>query len=282
MLVLGPARGGNAAGELYRIDLTGRLPVHVAGGSATRIPFVDRRLAALGSLAIDPATHVVFLGEENGTRVYRLASDGRAEPYAGGLQHLAGGSTIAIDGRGRLLVLDFVQPGLGAPDEPVPPGLEEFRQEDYRGPLVFRLSVDVDVPLPRRLDRLAPFFPRAWGGRAGGARLPLIVAVAPVGDDAAMITSAGEVLRLTDEGRISRIAWLPRGQYLRIHMVSAPDGSLYVSGGFWMGTLFRVSPGGTVTTLATNLGDPQGVGLDASGRVYLVESSAHRIVRFSP
>lgn len=282
LLVLGPAPDGNAAGELHRVDLAGPLPVNLAGRPSTRIPFVDRRLASLGSLAVDTATHTVFLGEENGTRVYRLVGDGPLELYATGLRRLVGGATIAIDGRRRLLVLDFVGPEPDTPDESVPPGLEEFRQEDYRGPLVFRLSVDADVPLPRRLDRLAPFFPRAWGGRAGGAQLPWLVAVAPLGEGVVAVTSAGEVLRLTEDGRSSRITRLPHGQYLRVNMASAPDGSVYVSGGFWVAALFRVAPDGAVTTLATRLGDPQGIALDGAGRVYLVESSAHRIVRFSP
>ena len=52
-------------------------------------------------------------------------------------------------------------------------GLEAFKdEEDYRGPLVFRLVADPAIALPRRLEVLAPLFPRAWGGKAGGRQLP--------------------------------------------------------------------------------------------------------------
>jgi hypothetical protein len=96
------------------------------------------------------------------------------------------------------------------------------------------------------------------------------------------LTSAGEMLRLTSEGTLRPVARLPLGQYNRISMVAAPDGEVIVSGGFHTGRVFRVSRDGAVGELAAGLGDPQGVALDAQGRLYVAESARHRIVRLRP
>ncbi len=262
------------------MDLAGELPVDLSRQPRVRIPFPDPRTATFGSLALDPVTRDLLLGEENGGRIYRLSADKRLTLYAAGLHRLAGGSTLAFDARGRLLVVDLVDPRLSQSDEATPPGLEQFREEDYRGPLVFRLTLDPEIPLPRRLERLPPLFPRAWGGRAGGALLPRLVSVAPLGgDDLALLSSAGELFGFGADGRLAPIARLPRGQYLRVNMVSAPDGTVYVSGGFLLARLFRVAPDGSVSVLAENLADPQGIALDSRGDLYLAESALHRIVR---
>ena len=280
LIVLSPGRGDDSAGEIYRVDLGGELPVDLARLPRVRIPFVDDRMATLGSLARDPRTRALFLGEENGTRVYRLTENERLTLYASGLHRLAGGSTIAFDGLGRLVIVDYADPVLSQADERPPPGLEQFRDEDYRGPLVFRLTPDAAIPLPRRLSRLAPLFPRAWGGRSGGALLPKLISVVPVGaEELVVLTSSGDLLRLTGAGTLAPFARLPRGQYNRTHMVAAPDGTILISGGFHVGRIFRVTPDGTVTVVATNLADPEGIALDARGHLYVAESSFHRIVR---
>ena len=63
-------------------------------------------------------------------------------------------------------------------------------------------------------------------------------------------------------------------------MVAAADGGVFVSGGFSLGAIFRVSPDGAVTRLAGPLADPQGLALGPDGYLYVAESSLHRIVRF--
>jgi hypothetical protein len=280
LVVLSPGREGNVAGELYRVPLDGETPLDLARQPRVRIPFTDTRPTTLGSLALHPQTREIFLGEENGTRVYRLADDGRLSPYATGLHRLAGGSTLAFDSVGRLIALDYVDPALSEDDERPPPGLEQFRDEDYRGPLVFRLAAEPSIPLPRRLDRQVPLFPRAWGGREGGAMLPKFISVVPVGrDDMLLLTSGGALYRLDGDRQLGLFARLPRGQYTRTHMLAAPDGSILVSGGFHIGTIFRVAPDGAVTTVASGLADPEGLALDAQGNIYVAESSFHRIVR---
>jgi sugar lactone lactonase YvrE len=37
-----------------------------------------------------------------------------------------------------------------------------------------------------------------------------------------------------------------------------------------------------VTTVASNLADPEGIALDAEGHLYVAESAFHRIVRLTP
>jgi sugar lactone lactonase YvrE len=150
---------------------------------------------------------------------------------------------------------------------------------------VFRLVLDPDIPLPRRLDRVAPLFPRAWGGAKGGAMLPRLISVAATTEgDVALLSSSGQVFRLSSDGALHSVARLPLGfgQYNRTNMVGAPGGGVFVSGGFHIGRIFYVSPEGVVTTVASGLADPEGIALDRTGQLYVAESSFHRVVRFRP
>lgn len=277
LIVLGPGSRGDSAGEIYRIDL-GALPVDVSRLPRVRVPFLDGRLATLGSMVVEPTSHDLFVGEENGGRVYRLDVHEGLTRYLDGLHRLPGGSSLAFDGAGRLLVIDHADPLISPGEERAPSGLEQFRDEDYRGPLLFRVTLDPTLPLPRRLDRMPPLFPRHWGGRAGGAMLPRLVAVATTGDDFVLTASSGVVYRLAGD-RLIPLTTLPRGQYLRINMVGGPDDSVFVSGGFSVGYIFRIARDGSVTTLPGPIGDPQGLALSPDGYLYVAESSLHRIIR---
>ena len=277
LIVLGPGARGDSAGEVYRLDL-GALPVDVSRLPRVRVPFLDGRLATLGSMALEPVSRDLFVGEENGARVYRLDAHERLAPYLDGLRRLPGGSALTFDGAGRLLLVDHADPLLSPGEDRPPSGLEHLRDEDYRGPLIFRVTLDPTLPLPRRLDRMPPLFPRHWGGRAGGAMLPRLVAVAAVGDDLVMTASSGVVYRLAGE-QLTPLATLPRGQYLRINMVAGPDHTTYVSGGFSIGYVFAIKRDGSIVTLPGPIGDPQGIALGADGYLYVAESSLHRIIR---
>lgn len=283
LVVLSPGARGDAAAEIYRVDLDGELPADLSHQPRVRIPFLDSRMSSLGSLAVQPSTRELFLGEENGTRVYRLRVDERLTLYATGLRRLPGGSALAFDGQGRLVIIDYVDPQLSEDEERTPPGLEQFRDEDYRGPLVFRLPLDAGIPLPRRLGARGPLFPRGWARRAGGALLPRLISVAPVGEDELVfLASSGDMFRLNADGVFAGFARLPLGQYNRTNMVAAPGGAVFVSGGFHVGSVFRVSPTGAVSTVAARLADPEGIAIDAGGVLYIAESSFHRILRVRP
>jgi sugar lactone lactonase YvrE len=280
LVVLSVGTHGDAAGEIVRLPADADGPRDLSREPVTRIPFRDGAATTLGSLAVDPATGALFLGEENGTRLWRLAADGGLALYATGLHRLAGGSTLAFDREGRLLVLDYADPLVTRSPESVPRGLEHFRDDDYRGPLVLRLVITGSIPLPRRLQHLPPLFPRAWGGESGGRLLPHLISVAshPRGD-VILLSSAAELYRLGPDNRLAPFARLPRGQYHRTNMVVADDGTVYVSGGFHLGQVFRISTAGTITMVASDLADPAGIAVDRRGTLYIAESSRHRILR---
>ncbi|HET7343341.1 MAG TPA: hypothetical protein VFL90_17875, partial [Methylomirabilota bacterium] len=279
MVILSPGWRGDAAGEIYRVDLDAGLPADLSRRPAVHIPFSDARSTTLGSVAIEPRTHDLFLGEENGRRVWRLTADEQLTLYASGVHRLVGGSAMAFDAHGRLLLVDFADPLLTEGEQRPPAGLEQFRDEDYRGPLVFRLTLDPTIPLPRRLATMPPLFPRGWGGKAGGGLLPRMISLLPRSDDVLLLSSSGDVHRLAADGSLSLLARLPRGQYTRTHMLAAPDGSVFVSGGFQVGSVFRIAPDGAVSTVAGHVADPQGIAVDGRGDLYLAESAFHRILR---
>jgi len=281
LTVLGPGLHGDAAGELYHVDLGGRLPVDLGMRASSRLGFSEGRTATLGSLALDPVSRQLFLGEENGTRIYRLGPDGALTRYATGLHRIPATSALAVDAQGRLLVLDYVDRTLAPGEDGGTRGLEPLREDDYRGPLLFRLTPDPSIVLPRRLDRAIPLFPRPGGPKPAGF-LGYLVAVAPLpAGEVALLEPTGALLRLRPDGSVSRMGRLPsgHGEYNRPSMVSAADGSLFVSGGFHVPRVFRVSPAGAVETMAQNLRDPEGLALDEQGRLYIAESSQHRILR---
>ena len=79
---------------------------------------------------MDPATDALYLGEENGKRLWRLGADGRLVLYATGLRRLQGGSTLTFDHQGRLLVVDYADPYISPSEDRTTPGLEQLRDED--------------------------------------------------------------------------------------------------------------------------------------------------------
>jgi hypothetical protein len=281
LVVLGPGLRGDVAGELYHVDLDAGLPVDLARRPAVRLGFSGGRTATLGSLALDPASRQLFLGEENGTRIYRRGADGTLVPFATGLHRIPAGSALAVDVEGRLLVLDYVDRTLAPGEESGPRGLEPLREDDYRGPLIFRLAPDPSIALPRRLERAIPLFPRPGSARPAGF-LGYLVAVAPLpSGEIALLEPTGVLSRLGPDGRVARLGRLPSGlgEYNRPGMVAARDGSLFISGGFHVSRVFRVSPAGAVDVVAQNLRDPEGLALDPEGHLYVAESGHHRILR---
>ncbi len=72
---------------------------------------------------------------------------------------------------------------------------------------------------------------------------------------------------------------MPSGHYHRTHMTVGPDGSVFVSSGFHIRQVFRVSPTGAVTVVAQDLGDPEGIAVDDAGDLYVAENALHRVIR---
>ncbi len=284
LVVLSQGWRGDAAGEIYRIDLRGSTPVDVTRAPRVVIPFAgEPRKTALGSLAVDPQSGDLFLGEENGNRIYRLGAGHRLHAVAVGLDHLLGGSTIALDSRGRLVFLDYASPETHLRSEtPRAPSLSWLTEEGYRGPVVFRVDVHEEGPLPRRADLLLPILPQRGTPRPGREPLWRLIGVTPAGDDLIVLSTVGEVLRLGPDGELRFIARLPTGHYHRTSLAMGPDGSVFVSGGFHLQKIFSVSPAGKVSIVAGELGDPGGIVFDPSGALYVAETALHRIIRISP
>jgi hypothetical protein len=284
LVVLSQGWRGEAAGEIYRIDLSGSQPVDATRAPRVVIPFAGGpRKTALGSLAVDPKSGDLFLGEENGNRIYRLGPGHRLQAVAVGLDHLLGGSTIALDLRGRLVFLDYASPETHLRSEtPLAPSLSWLTEEGYRGPAVFRVDVHDDRPFPRRADQLAPILPQV--GRSSAIREPMwrLIGVTSAGDDLIVLSAVGDVSRLGQDGELRFIARLPVGHYHRTSLALGPDGSVFVSGGFQIQKIFRVSPAGEVSTVASELGDPGGIVFDRAGALYVAETALHRIIRIAP
>jgi len=285
LVVLSAGAFGDAAGEIYRLDLRGPLPIDAARMPRVVIPFADEiRKAVLGSLAVDPRSGSLFLGEENGNRIYRLGDDPRLQPVAVGLNHLVGGSALTLDRLGRLVFVDYAGSEAHLRSEtPLPPSLSWLVDEGYRGPLVFRIDPAEDRPLPRRADLLVPILPRRESPRPGREPMWRLIGVtATPGDDLVFLSSVGEVLRLGPDGELRLIVRLPAGHYHRTNLTSGPDGSVFVCAGYQIRKIFRISPAGRVSVVASELGDPGGIVLDAQGALYVPEAAVHRIIRIAP
>ena len=285
LVVLSSGWFGDSAGEIYRLDLRGPLPMDAARMPRVVIPFADEiRKAMLGSLAIDPRSGSLFLGEENGNRIYRLGDDPRLQPVAVGLNHLVGGSALTLDRLGRLIFVDYAGSEAHLRSEtPLPPSLSWLVDEGYRGPLAFRIDPAEDLPLPRRADLLVPILPRRESPRPDREPMWRLIGVtATPGDDLVFLSSVGEVLRLAPDGELRLVVRLPAGHYHRTNLTSGADGSIYVCAGYQIRKIFRISPAGRVSVVASELGDPGGIVLDAKGALYVPEAAVHRIIRIAP
>jgi hypothetical protein len=285
LVVLSSGWFGDSAGEIYRLDLRGPLPMDAARMPRVVIPFADEiRKAMLGSLAIDPRSGSLFLGEENGNRIYRLGDDPRLQPVAVGLNHLVGGSALTLDRLGRLVFVDYAGSEAHLRSEtPLPPSLSWLVDEGYRGPLAFRIDPAEDLPLPRRADLLVPILPRRESPRPDREPMWRLIGVtATPGDDLVFLSSVGEVLRLAPDGELRLVVRLPAGHYHRTNLTSGADGSIFVCAGYQIRKIFRISPAGQVSVVASELGDPGGIVLDAKGALYVPEAAVHRIIRIAP
>ena len=285
LVVLSPGWSGNAAGEIYRLDLRGTLPINAAHVPRVVIPFADDgRKTVLGSLALDPRSGDLFLGEENGNRIYRLGDDQRLQAIAVGLNHLLGGGALTLDRHGRLVFLDYASPETHLRSEtPLPPSLRWLIDEGYQGPLVFRIDPREARPLPRRADLLVPILPRTETPRADREPMWRLIGVtATPDDDLVFLSAVGEVFRLGSEGDLRLVVRLPAGHYHRTNLTTGPDGSIFVCGGYQIRQIFRISPAGNVSIVASELGDPGGIVVDSEGVLYIPEAAVHRIIRISP
>jgi hypothetical protein len=285
LVVLSLGWSGASAGEIYRLDLSWPQPIDATRVPRVVIPFAEEpRKAVFGSLAVDPHSGNLFLGEENGNRIYRLGDGQRLQAVAVGLNHLLGGSALTLDRHGRLVFVDYASPESHLRSEtPLPPSLSGLVDEGYRGPLVFRIDPTEERPLPRRTDLLVPILPRKEPSRPDPEPMWRLIGVtATPGDNLVFLSSVGEVLQLGPDGELRLIVRLPAGHYHRTNLTTGPDGSIFVCAGYQIRQIFRISPTGRVSVVASELGDPGGIVLDAQGALYVPEAALHRIIRIAP
>jgi hypothetical protein len=284
LVILSHGWRGDAAAELYRFDLAA-LPLDASRAPRVVLPFSQGpRKIAFGSLALDPRSGDVFMGEENGNRVYRLTAGGKLALFGVGLNHLLGGSSLTFDRSGRLIVLDYTSPEVQQRSEnPLPASFEALGGNVYQGPVVFRLDPREDVPLPRRFDLVTPILPKGSVSRAGvEPPFRFISAATTSSDGIIVLDSVGQLFALASDAVPRLLARLPSGHYHRTHMATGPDGSVFVSSGFQIRQIFRVSPAGVVSVVARDLGDPEGIAVDDDGALYVAENARHRVIRIRP
>src|SRR5262245_19966064 len=101
LVVLSHGWRGDSAAEIYWLDPRAATPIDASRAPRLVIPFAEGpRKSAFGSLAIDPKSGDLFLGEESGNRIYRLVGGKRLTAGAFGPNHLLGGSRVAADSAG--------------------------------------------------------------------------------------------------------------------------------------------------------------------------------------
>lgn len=85
----------------------------------------------------------------------------------------------------------------------------------------------------------------------------------------------GTIFRIHPSGRAETFATVP-SSIAAFHLAMSPDGYLYVSAPTLASydTVRRISPNGTVETLATPFGRPQGLAFDKAGTLHVVEALA--------
>ncbi|HEX5530676.1 MAG TPA: hypothetical protein VFZ82_14000 [Methylomirabilota bacterium] len=281
LVILSHGWRGDAAAKLYRVELAA-LPVDVARAPRVVVPFSEEhRQLAFGSLALDPRSGDLYMGEENGNRVYRLSARGRLTLFGVGLNQLLGGSSLTFDRRGRLVVLDYASPEAQQRSETPPPAsFDGLDANAYHGPVVIRLDPRDDVPLPRRFDLITPIVPGPSAPPPGVEPLFRFISVATTPSHGiVLLDSVGQLFVLTSDRLLRPLARLPSGHYHRTHMAVGADGSVFVSSGFQIRKIFRVFPSGAVTVVARNLADPEGIAVDDAGDLYVAENALHRVIR---
>lgn len=281
LVILSHGWRGDAAAKLYRFEVAA-LPLDATRSPRVVIPFSEEhRQVAFGSLALEPRSGDLYMGEENGNRVYRLSAQGRLTLFGVGLNQLLGGSSLTFDRRGRLVVLDYASPEAQQRSETPPPAsFDGLDANAYHGPVVVRLDPQDDVPLPRRFDLITAILPGPSAPPPGVEPLFRFISAATTPSDGiVLLDSVGQLFVLTSERLLRPLARLPSGHYHRTHMAVGADGSVFVSSGFQIRQIYRVSPSGGVTVVARNLGDPEGIAVDDAGDLYVAENALHRVIR---
>lgn len=269
-------RAGGVAGALARLPLTGPFPVEAATLPAIPIPFSsDPARFRAGSLARHPRTGALYVAERLGRHIVRVTPREGAILYARGLNLLADTRSLAFDGEGRLLVLDYVGRSAVADARAGTPRELFGDAERDQGPVLYRLQVDEPLPLPRNLEYATPLFPPR-GLRQSGAHRPRYVGmVALETGDLILSGSAGEIDRLRPDGALARVTQLPSARVVGV----GPRGELYAAD-FLGGRIVRILEDGTVQPFVEGLARPAAVVVLPDGTLFVAEDTS-RVLRLT-
>jgi uncharacterized protein (TIGR03437 family) len=267
------------SGTLTRIAGTSGFGYAGDGGPATQalLNLGDDSGAFPAGVAVDGGGNVYFV-DINNYCVRKISTSGVITTIAGNGKSGAGSVFrnplgVAVDSSGNLYVADY---GGGEVFKITPSGtISGFAGNGYSGTF-------------------------GIGGPAASASLDYPTAVAADSAGNVYITDGvGRVLKVATNGIISLVATLLDGSVIQYISGIAADssGNLYVTS--WTGnSLLKVTAGGVVTTVAGNgaagysgdngpassaqLSRPAGVGVDASGNIYIADLGNNRIRRISP
>jgi sugar lactone lactonase YvrE len=86
---------------------------------------------------------------------------------------------------------------------------------------------------------------------------------------------SGTVFRVAPDGEVRPFATLPPS-VAAFHLAAAPEGGLYATGPTMAArdAVYRVDPEGRVTAICRSFGRPQGLAVDAAGRLHVAEALA--------
>ncbi len=102
-----------------------------------------------------------------------------------------------------------------------------------------------------------------------------------IGFAAALIVALSTATAHADVTALTPFDLTLDGRNELVGVAVSADGSRYV-GDRGAGIVYRVSPAGTLSSVATNLNRPAGLALDANGRLLIAEEGAGRILRLEP
>ena len=156
--------GAGMAGRCRRRDSTAStraaaLPVDAARAPRVVIPFASEpRKTVFGSLAVDPANGDLFLGEENGNRIYRLGHEPAPSGGGGGAEPSPGEARLPSTSKGGSVFLDYASPEMHLRSEtPCRRRSAGSRRKDTGVPRSSAwISTSAAAPAPRRSARADP------------------------------------------------------------------------------------------------------------------------------
>lgn len=256
------------------LDAGGGIPDVQVGGRPARVAFASS--SAVGVLIPSGLT-------EAGAVAVRLASvPGEtafvhiAAPLATGLHQV---DSPAVDAEGNLY---FTYSGTRGQQMPVsifrvrPNGTRETFATGIVNPTSMAVDRDGQVYVSSRFESTVYRLDREGTVRVFAADLGVACGLAFSSDGSLFVGDrSGTIFKVDSDGRTRAFATVP-ASVAAFHLAFGPNDILYVTAPTLStyDSLFRITPDGNVTPLPYRFGRPQGLTVDASGVLFLVEALA--------